>query len=54
MNKESFDNLQGLTKEILPLFDFSTVKFSNNECSCDIVINDKFISKGKWFVDQPK
>ena len=51
MNKESFDNLQGLTKEILPLFDFSTVKFSNNECSCDIVINDKFISKGKCIDD---
>lgn len=51
MNKENFDNLEGLTKEIIPLFDFSTVKFSNNECSCDIVITDKFTSKDKVIDD---
>ena len=43
MKKEIFDNIEGLTKEIIPLFDFSTVKFSSNEYSCDIVINDKLL-----------
>ena len=51
MKKEIFDNIEGLTKEIIPLFDFSTVKFSNSECSCDIVINDKFTSKDKAIDD---
>ena len=51
MKKEIFDNIEGLTKEIIPLFDFSTVNFSNNECSCDIVINDKFTSKDKAIDD---
>lgn len=51
MKKEIFDNIEGLTKEIIPLFDFSTVNFSHNESSCDIVINDKFTSKDKAIDD---
>ena len=51
MKKEIFDNIEVLTKEIIHLFDFSTVNFSHNECSCDIVINDKFTSKDKAIDD---
>lgn len=41
MNKDKLDNLEGLTKEIIHLFDFKTIKFDRNECSCDIIIDPK-------------
>ena len=41
MNKDKLDNFQGLTKELIHLFDFKTIKFDRNKCTCDILVEPK-------------